>query len=89
MLAEQVQEEIATHLATAGDDVEAVAAWERLLARHPLTPRRDEIRLLLAAKCLRSLREPTRAREHLAALADRDLPASLARLRDSLRAEAG
>lgn len=89
VLAEQVQEEIATHLATAGDDVEAVAAWERLLARHPLTPRRDEIRLLLAAKCLRSLREPTRAREHLAALADRDLPASLARLRDSLRAEAG
>jgi membrane associated rhomboid family serine protease len=89
VLAEKPQEEIATHLAAAGDDVEAVEAWERLLSRYPLTPRRDELRVLLAAKCLRSLGEPARAREHLAALAGRDLPPSLASLRESLIAEAG
>lgn len=89
VLAEKPQEEIATHLAAAGDDVEAVEAWERLLARYPLTPRRDEVRLLLAAKCLRSLGEPARAREHLAALAGRELPSHLASLRDALIGEAG
>ncbi len=89
VLAEKAQEEIATQLAAAGDDVEAVEAWERLLARYPLTPRRDEVRLLLAAKCLRRLAEPARAREHLAALAGRELPSQLASLRETLIGEAG
>lgn len=87
VLPEGPQQEIATQLAAAGQDAAAVAAWERLLERYPLQGRQPEIRLLLAAKWLRSLGRPERARPHLDAVNARDLAASLRSLHAQLASE--
>jgi membrane associated rhomboid family serine protease len=81
------QEEIATHLAAAGHDAAAVAAWERLIERYPLKGRQPEIRLLLAAKWLRSLGRPDRARPHLDSVRHDELATNLKALHTQLRAE--
>ena len=81
------QEEIATQLAAAGHDAAAVAAWERLIEQYPLKGRTPEIRLLLAAKWLRSLGRPDRARPHLEAVRSDELGAALRSLHAQLSAE--
>lgn len=81
------QEEIATQLAAAGHDAAAVAAWERLIERYPLKARKPEIRLLLAAKWLRSLGRPDRARPHLAAVRTDELSPATRPLHEVLTAE--
>lgn len=87
ILSLETEEGIATHLQSAGRLREAAAAWSRLLEHHPHAPRRDEIRLLLAALLLRHLDAPAEARRHLEMLDPRDLGGSLRNLHETLAAE--
>jgi membrane associated rhomboid family serine protease len=83
----EAQEAIAAHLQSHGRDREAAEAWEALLATHPRSHRAAEIRLLLAALCLRRLGDPRRAREHLRTLDAASLEPPLRDLHARLEAE--
>ena len=58
-----------------------------MIERYPLKARKPEIRLLLAAKWLRSLGRPDRARPHLAAVRTDELSPATRPLHEVLTAE--